>query len=134
MPLIDASALVVVQGGAERARLIGDTARTTTALPEGVGERPLADLTPRPAWSDARPVRAAHNVLFYPKLLAPILACVATKMACEDRLSEGGNLAVSLLLTAAIVAWVIAAHAMRGPLVGEPRRRLAWYFGAPPSD
>jgi hypothetical protein len=126
-------ALVLALGGAERGRLVGDAAKTATAIPNTDVERPL-DLTPRPAWSDARWVRAAHNLLFYPKLLAPILAGVATKMAFEDLLSEGGNLAVSLLLTAAIVAWIITAHALRGPLVGEPRQGLAWYFGAPPAD
>jgi len=127
-------ALVLVLADAERGRLVGDAARTATALPEPDGERPRVDLTPRPAWSDPQPVRAAHTLLFYPKLLAPILAAVATKMAFEDLLSEGGNLAVSLLLTAAIVAWIVGAHALRGPLIGEPRQGLAWYFGAPPSD
>jgi hypothetical protein len=116
-------ALVLALGGAERGRLVGDAAKTATAIPNTDVERPLA-----------RWVRAAHNLVFYPKLLAPILAGVATKMAFEDLLSEGGNLAVSLLLTAAIVAWIITAHALRGPLVGEPRQGLAWYFGAPPAD
>lgn len=127
-------ALVRVEASRERARLLGAAARDTMAPPPAGPEAPMPDLTPRPAWRDSPAARAAHTLLFYPRLLLPIFAAVATKMAFEDGLSEAGNLGVSLLLTAAIVAWITAAHALRGPLTGEPRRGLAWFFGSPPSD
>lgn len=127
-------ALVRVEANQERARLIGAVAKTATTPPPAGPEVALADLAPRPAWRDSPRARAANTALFYPRLLLPILAAVAIKMAFEEGLSEAANLGVSLLLTAAIVGWVIAAHALRGPLTGEPRRGLAWYFGAPPAD
>ena len=61
-----------------------------------------------------------------------MLAC--DHLSARMTLTLHPSLAVEVGLTAAIVAWIIAAHAVRGPLVGEPRRGLAWYFGAPPAD